>query len=449
MIRIGVYFIILSLLSACQNSVLSGIEDETSSKIEFASITKLGPNNVTILWKCSRLTKGYLLGPTGIFPSLTSAKTHIMEISGLSPQTNYEVFASCEKPNFSNGIPIRFRTWVSASPEKTQGIWIVGGIGSDGNPVSQIDLFDANTATWYPTITSVPTPRAFASIVSHKNLIYIIGGLEKSGSVYSTSLKVEAYDPYNDIWITKADLPQSSLGAIAGSIGDEIYVISGSGSATVTTSPTLNTVLKLYPDLGTTGQWLSYTSNSSILSRTDMSGCSIDGVIYYSGGRSVSNGSVQFGTDGFIPTANTVTGSSEPSINVARSGGAGVCVNPEPKDLYPSDNQWFSVIGGSIVTDTSEPISALTSSAKTDFHQPGSTSFSAGPDLPQSLYAPASQISYETRRIYVFGGANNLNTPLDTIYSIDSASPVSGSWNTLSSTMPIPRFGHQAIRIDR
>ncbi|MEI7014865.1 Kelch repeat-containing protein [Leptospira licerasiae] len=437
-------------LLQCQNSSLSDMYGEEAAVIQMAIVSKLGPTSVTITWKCSEKTNGYLISSMGIFPTLFSSKLHVMNLGGLTSQTNYEAIATCGKPDPSLGIPVTFRTWVSSTPEKTQGIWVVGGIGSDGSPVSQIDLYDASSDTWYPAVTSVPTPRAFASILSHKNKIYVIGGLTESSSVYSTSLKVEVYDPYQDTWTTKSDLPQAVHGAVAGSVGDEIYLVSGSGTTSIPTSPLYNTVLKFYPDIGSSGQWLSYSSSSTIFPRTDMAGCQIDGVIYYSGGRLSSNGTLSSGTDGFIPTANTVTGISEPSINTSRFGAAGVCVNPEPEDLYPSDNQWFSVIGGSTSSgETEQPITSLISSAKTDFHQPGSTSFDSGPDLPQAIYFPGAQISYETRKIYVFGGANTLNIPLDIMYSIDSADPANSSWTTLSSTMPRARFGHKAIRIDR
>ncbi|AGS80494.1 kelch repeat protein [Leptospira phage vB_LalZ_80412-LE1] len=69
-------------------------------------------------------------------------------------------------------------------------------IGADASPVSEIDFFDPVTSTWYPAATSIPTPRAFANIVSHKNKIYVIGGLEKQGINYVASKKTEVYDPY-------------------------------------------------------------------------------------------------------------------------------------------------------------------------------------------------------------------------------------------------------------
>lgn len=455
--RAGIIMRVLALLyvgiimQSCQDSVLSGIRSETTSGIRFGTVAKLGPNSAGFIWTCSDAADGFLIGPQGILPSLKTSKTHYMEIQGLVPQTEYQVILTCQKPDPSLGIPLSFRTWVSETPEKTQGIWILGGMGSDGNPSPQIDLYDGNSEIWFPAVTSVPSPRAFASILSHKSKIYVIGGLEKSGSVYSVSVKVEAYDPYNDSWETKADLPQAAQGAIAASVGDEIYILSGSASTTISNSPLFNTILKFHPEIGVQGQWSSYSSISTIFPRTDMAGCGIDGVLYYAGGRLSNNGTLAAGTDGFIPTANTVTGTGEPSLNVARFGSASVCVNPEPKDPFPSDKQWFGVIGGSTANDVQQPVLTLSPSNLTDFHEPGSSSFlsNSSSQLPTALYYPAAETSYETRKILLFGGADALNHPLDAVYSIDSADPVNSTWTISSGKMPRARFGHTALRIDR
>ncbi len=47
----------------------------------------------------------------------------------------------------------------------------------------------------------------FANVVSHKNKIYVIGGMEKQGINYVASKKTESYDPYLDQWTTLSDMP--------------------------------------------------------------------------------------------------------------------------------------------------------------------------------------------------------------------------------------------------
>ncbi|HMV44768.1 MAG TPA: kelch repeat-containing protein, partial [Leptospiraceae bacterium] len=54
------------------------------------------------------------------------------------------------------------------------------------------------------------------------------------------------------------------------------------------------------------------------------------------------------------------------------------------------------------------------------------------------------------RRLYVFGGATIVNVPTSTVYWIDLSNPSTGPWNTVTTTtMPVPRFGHTAILINR
>ncbi len=449
-----IYFIFIILLAniyfGCGDSQLGGILGEGSAKTELAFVAKLGPTTATISWKCSLESKGTAYTNSGIIPSLSSSKNHFAMLENLEPNTDYTAILTCGSQKLEEGRNIQFRTWISIDPPKTRGIWIVGGIGSNALPISEIDLFDPVTGIWYPSITSLPTTRIFASILSHKNKIYVIGGLEENAGVFVSSSKVEVYDPYSDIWTTKSSLPSNSQGAVAGSVGDEIYIISGSNSPDMTNGPVFNTVLKFYPELGLSGQWISYSSVSSIFNRVDMSGCAIDGTIFYTGGRTYNTGSANASTDGFVPPANTTTAFAEPSLSESKHGAAGLCVQPSPQDSFPADGVWFATFGGSTGSgNVFQPVTSIVPTDKTEFFQPGSGSFSAGPTLPNSLYYPAAQVSYETRKIFVFGGASTINVPEDSIYSLDSGNPLFSAWNLLSQTMPRRRYAHKAIRIDR
>ncbi|TGL65961.1 Kelch repeat-containing protein [Leptospira sarikeiensis] len=436
---------------SCGHSQLAGILGEEASKAEFPFIAKLGPTSATISWKCSMEAKGTAYVSSGVYPSLLkSSKNHFIQLENLNPNTEYTVFLTCGSQKMLEGQVLQFVTWISSDPPKTRGIWLVGGIGSNALPVAEIDLFDPVTGTWYPSITSLPTPRIYASVVSHKNRIYVIGGLENNSGTYVSSLKVEAYDPYLDIWTTMSPLPSGSQGAVVGSVGDEIYIISGSNSPDMTNGPVLNTVLKFYPDIGATGQWVSYSSASTIFSRVDMSGCGIDGTIFYTGGRTYNTGSTNTSTDAFVSSANTTTSFSEPSLSESKHGAAGLCIQPAPSDAYPTDSNWFAVIGGSTGSgNVAQPATSIVPSDKTEFLLPGSATFSAGPTLPNTLYYPASQISYETRKIFVFGGSHTINVAENSVYSLDSADPILSAWTTLIEPMPHRRYGHKAIRIDR
>ncbi|PJZ77126.1 Kelch repeat-containing protein [Leptospira neocaledonica] len=446
-------FIILFLylpFCFCTGSGLSEILGEESARAEFAFVAKLGPNSAILSWNCSKISKGTMFTSDGIIPSALPSKTHFSEWKHLIPNTSYKVILTCGSQKIEEGSIVEFTTWVSNDPPKTRGIWILGGIGNDGLPTKEVDLFDPVTDIWYSSITIVPSPRIFASIVHHKNKIYVIGGMENISGTYISSSKVEVYDPYADLWETKVSLPSGSIGAVAGSIGDEIYILSGSNSTDMTNGPVFNTILKFYPELGVNGQWVSFSSASTIFNRVDMSGCAINGVIFYTGGRTYNTGSANSSTDGFAASANTTTSFSEPSLGESKHGAGGVCILPSSQDPFPADGVYFAVIGGSTGSgNVFQPATFIIPTNRTEFYQLGSSSFSLGPSLPVSLYFPAVQLSYETRKIFSFGGASSINIPEDTVYSLDSGNPLGSAWTTHTLPMPRRRYAHKAIRIDR
>lgn len=438
------------LICFCSASGLSEILGEESSKVEFAFVAKLGPNSAILSWNCSKASKGTMYTSEGITPSANSSKTHFLEWRHLTPNTSYRAILTCGSQRIEEGNILEFTTWISNDPPKTRGIWILGGIGNDGLPIREVDLFDPVTDIWYSSITTIPSPRIFASILHHKNKIYVIGGMENVSGTYVSSSKVEVYDPYADLWETKSSLPSGSIGAVAGSVGDEIYLLSGSNSTDMTNGPVFNTILKFYPELGTNGQWISYSSASTIFSRVDMAGCTINGIIFYTGGRTYNSGSANASTDGFAASANTTTSFSEPSLGESKHGAASVCILPSSSDPFPADGVYFAVVGGSTGSgNVFQPATSIIPTNRTEFFQLGSSSFSLGPSLPSSLYFPAVQTSYETRKIFSFGGASSINIPENTVYSLDSGNPLGSAWTTNPSAMPRRRYAHKAIRIDR
>ncbi|MGJ4718356.1 MULTISPECIES: Kelch repeat-containing protein [Leptospira] len=456
--RRNIFSLILYLsifqLSNCLNSPLSNIYDAQNGKVNFAFVSQIGPRSATITWECSSSLPGSIMygksGMDSVVTSLENSKIHSMTLPNLESNTDYvaSVFCSSDVKNLK-GIPLTFKTWVSDFPNRTRGLWIVGGIGADASPVSQIDFYDPVTSTWFPAATSIPTPRAFANVVSHQNKIYVTGGLEKQGAAYVASKKTEVYDPYLDLWTTLSDMPVANQGGVIASVGEEIFIISGTTTNDMTTGTILNTVSRFAPGIGQNGLWQSYTSLTAIFSRVDMSGCGLNGNIFFTGGRFTNDGTSQATSDSFSPSINSTSAAGEPSITIARHGAGSTCIKPLNSDPFPTDPEWIAVIGGSTGTSTLQPITSITTSNRTDFYQNGTVAFAIGPILPISVYYPGVEASYETRKLYVFGGASALNIPTDSVYSIGLQNPIASTWTLDSQKMPRARYGHKVIRVDR
>ncbi|WP_061248198.1 kelch repeat-containing protein [Leptospira alstonii] len=452
--RFTFLFTLILQLSNCLNSPLSHIQDAQNAKVNLAFVSQIGPRSATIFWECSSSLPGSVLYGKGaiesVVTSLKNSNIHSMTLPNLDPNTDYLAYVFCSSDiNKLQGVPLTFKTWVSDFPNRTRGLWVVGGIGADASPVSEIDFFDPVTSTWYPAATSIPTPRAFANIVSHKNKIYVIGGLEKQGINYVASKKTEVYDPYTNQWTTLADMPVANQGGVIASVGEEIFIIAGTTTADMTTGTILNTVSRFAPGIGPTGLWQSYVSLSAIFSRVDMSGCGLNGNIFFTGGRFTNDGTSQATSDSYSPSINSTSAAGEPSITIARHGAGSACVKPLNNDPYPTDPEWIAVIGGSTGVSTLQPITSITTTNRTDFFQNGTLAFAIGPILPVSVYYPGVQASYETRKLFVFGGASALNIPTDSVYSIGLQNPIASTWSLDSQKMPRARYSHKVIRIDR
>lgn len=246
-------------------------------------------------------------------------------------------------------------------------------------------------------------------------------------------------------------MPNKLVGAVAGKVNEEIYIVGGSTTTGMTTGTILNTVYKFQPNVGTGGTWSQYTIlGGSIPSRIDMAGCGNKGTIYLTGGRFYSSGLEQSSSDGFIPASNSSTSLIEASISQARHGSGSACYEPISTDPYPNDTPALFVVGGSTLTDIHIPASSILTSSVFDYYPTGDTSnaVTASSSIPVALYYPALGISYQKRKIYSFGGASSINNPTTNTYSLGLDSPKTNSWNTTTS-MPRARFGHKAVGVNR
>jgi len=116
-------------------------------------------------------------------------------------------------------------TRVAAAVEVINGkIYIIGG--NNGAPnfsnLAVNEAYDPSKKTWDTTLAPMPTPRGFLASGVVRDTIYAIGG------GYSSVLRnVEAYDPVNDNWSTKADMLNPRFCMRAAVVDGIIYVFGG------------------------------------------------------------------------------------------------------------------------------------------------------------------------------------------------------------------------------
>ena len=108
-----------------------------------------------------------------------------------------------------------------------------------------VQAYDAATNTWRKR-TPMPTARTHFAVAAIDGIVYAVGGdvakSDASGDCVRTNV-VEAYDPHGDRWTKKAPLPEARccFGAAVGTDKDgkeKLYVFGGSGN-TGTPSPTV------------------------------------------------------------------------------------------------------------------------------------------------------------------------------------------------------------------
>lgn len=90
----------------------------------------------------------------------------------------------------------------------------------------QVDAYDPAMDTW-TSVADLPSARGHvsSSAVVVAGRIVVVGGTDQ-GTVASTA--VEAYDPATNAWTSLPGLPVGRKSAVAGLIGGDLYVATGS-----------------------------------------------------------------------------------------------------------------------------------------------------------------------------------------------------------------------------
>jgi N-acetylneuraminic acid mutarotase len=114
------------------------------------------------------------------------------------------------------------------------------------------EVYDPATDTW-ESKTPMPTPRngLQANVVNGK--IYLVGGYvtdSSSSTGYSILVLNEVYDPANDSWTTKAEVPTAVSSVLSAVVDSKIYVIMSG----------LNQIYDAETDTWSLGTWLPDSS---------------------------------------------------------------------------------------------------------------------------------------------------------------------------------------------
>jgi N-acetylneuraminic acid mutarotase len=247
------------------------------------------------------------------------------------------------------GMPTA-RSYLSASVVDGK-IYVIGGLSNQTISIPTVEVYDPVSNTWERK-ADMPTARLGLSTSVVDGRIYAIGGLPGAGVVGAACSKVEEYDPVTDTWVEKADMPTARLTLATEVVDGRIYAIGGhlAEPAPESGAAGLSTVEEYDPVNDT------WTRKADMPTRrTGLSASVVDGKIYAIGG---VTGSPWAGlhtvevydpaTDTWMRKADMPTGRYNFSISVVNGkiyaiGGSGT--NPWPGltavEMYdPATNTW-------------------------------------------------------------------------------------------------------------
>ncbi len=94
--------------------------------------------------------------------------------------------------------------------------------------IPEMDIYDIQRGTWSVAPAALPTQRAGAAAIARNGQLLVVGG--ESMRQVKAHDEVEAYDPARSTWTTLAALPQGRHGTQAAAVGDDLYIVAGSGN---------------------------------------------------------------------------------------------------------------------------------------------------------------------------------------------------------------------------
>ncbi len=332
-------------------------------------------------------------------------------------------------------------------------LWVVGGQQTTFNPptptvtmASQIDVFDPITETWYPNVTTIPTPVTFAGVVGVNGKIYIAGGFSTTGANQNIT---QIYDIATNTWSTGGNLVEARSNAELFVIGNYLYLTQGVLLNWNGAFANRNTFQRY--DLAT-GLW----ANRSVVGYENSASFFYNGIIHTVGGRSSATNLGSF-HDGYypIPTGTDTTDTGVTQVAVTRIGSV---IDVYTNSYGESYMLLFGGLGANLTgTPLAFPFQGLTTATgsllsttyylKAPFTLPAAWTLHAAP-LPLAAAFAAGKVY--GNKFYHFGGTKTLPTPSPTnellILNL-TGYPTAPASFYIGPAMPVPRIGHRVVRI--
>jgi hypothetical protein len=352
---------------------------------------------------------------------------------------------------------------------KLRGIWMVGGLSGSNHTtaVSAVDLYDPVTNTWYPSVTTLPTPVSFAGAVSIKisatdHRIYVFGGFDNAGIVKNT---VQYYTIETDSWSTGSNITGPRANICAARLNNKIYIMGGSNTDASVAYSSNTTTYEYYP---AGNSWNTMTVFGATASERFM--LVSESVIYNFGGRNafatlIPVAANHLGLNLYQSTLGTETSATETALSSPRTGIAG--------DIYDALGGDVMIIAGGFTAigksaTATSVLTNTTSSTPTNiveylafpFTGPASwtTATATGATFP-SLGFGSAVVYYSASltpnyRFYYFGGTANLTSAASGSTGAgwcDLPQPPNAwayTWTSITS-MQTGRYGFTAVKIQQ
>jgi len=212
-------------------------------------------------------------------------------------------------------------------------------------------VYDPVTNTW-SNKPPLPTDRSYTSAGTIDGKVYVAGGCAYGDCRIGVTTLMEAYDPTNNTWTSKAPMSTPRAGFVSGVIAGKLYVVGGF-QACYGPCPMTNT-LEVYDAASNT--WTTKTPMPT--TRSQMGGAVINGKLYVVGGTTSGGaagavttlevydpGTNAWTTKAPMPTARYALGAGQLNgILYAISGNAAGEVTVNTVEAYnPATDTWSTV----------------------------------------------------------------------------------------------------------